>query len=615
MSKDDAREITDRAKVNKKKRFDKNDFATIADYVTDTLDTRKQARKDREKIWRDIDRQLAMEPDRQHKMDATGRPDPDKNWMPELELPLQAQTLEMLTADARRMLFPSTGPWYQAHVALTDDFLRKVDFQGLITGDENDTPSQINQDNADKMVAGVLDHWHRQYDFFGNVDNINAEAFKYGMGIGRARSVSKRVFLNTARGMVKLDEKIPMLVPVSIWETYLDDSEHRLMNEGQFVGPSTVREWTQLLSDVVMAARAGSGDPEKEEGGWMAKNLDGLDPDKNGQVQLVEMEGDIIVPRKTTSNVYLPNAIVTVVKGRKGRKAESRVIRFRFREEPFTSYIPFPYHQEHLDTPYAASPLMKGHPIQKSAVDALSRLIEASALNTQPPIRYDSDDRQFAMEGGPRVFPGALWGTVGNVDWVQIGDPTGLFNVYAGLLQQYSDVTGITAPRLGQQTVSHTTAFAKEAELNRGTIRTVDYARQTMKGPLTDWLYIAWLMGRKTFKAKSIYIDAYNGWIDLDRDQLPDMVTFEVHGASGPQEEQVAEQQRLQAMQTALQLDQLNVQQGREPTVDLSSAIEQILRRGGWTDVDTMLSAQQQVSGDIPGAQLGVLAGNPQGEV
>lgn len=611
MSRDEVREITNRARVNKKKRFDKNDFATIADYVNDTLETRKKDRKDQEKIWRDIDRQLAMEPEKGHKMDATGRPDPDKQWMPELELPLQAQTLEVLTADTRRLLFPSTGPWYQPHVALTDDFLRKVDFQSLITGDESETPSQITQDNADKMVAGVIDNWHRQYDFFGNIDLINAEAFKYGMGLGRGRSVSKRIFLNTAKGVVKLNQRIPMLVPVSIWDTYLDDSEHRLNNEGQFVGPSIVREWTQLLSDVVMAAQSGSSNPDKEDGGWMPKNLDGLEGDKNGQVELVEMEGDIIVPRKTVNNVYLPNAIVTVVKGRKGRKAESRVIRFRFREQPFSSYVPFPYHQEHLDTPYASSPLMKGHPIQKSAVDALSRLVEAAALNTQPPIRYDSDDRTFALEGGPKVHPGATWPTVGDVDWVQIGDPSALFAVYAGLLQQYADVTGITAPRLGQQTVSHTTAFAKEAELNRGTIRTVDYARSTMKGALTDWLYMAWAMGKENFKEQSIYIDAYNGWIDLSKDQLPDMVSFEVHGSGGPQEEQLAAQQRQEAMQTAIQLDQINIQQGGQPNLDLEKVIQQVLRRGGWTDVDAFLRTNAPLTEDAPGAQLGLLASTP----
>lgn len=608
MSQSEVREVEE-GKVSKKRRFDSRDWSVISDFVKDTLDTRKRERKDLEKAWKEIDRQVAMKPEISHKLNADGTPNMDKAWMPELELPLQAQTLEMLTADARRMMFPDSGPWYQAHAALTDDYLDRVDFQSLIAGDRNEVPTRIDQDAADKLTAGIIDHWHRQYDFFGHIDQINAEAFSYGMGLGRARLVNKRVFLHTAKGVVNLNQRIPILVPVSIRNTYIDDSQHRLMNEGHWVGPSVVREWRQLFSDIALAASKGSKDPENENGGWMPKNLSGMGPEKDdGTVQVIEMEGDFIVPRKTTGDLYIPNAIATVVTGRKGKNPHKQVIRFRFRETGGSSFIQFPYHVEKLDTAYPSSPLLKGRPIQKTAVDALSRMIEAAALNTQPPLQYDKDDTTFALQGGPKIKPGANFATTGDVTPLFIGDPSSLFQIYIGLLQQYADVTGINAPRLGAQTVSHTTAFAKEAELQRGTIRTIDYVRSTLKGAMTQWLDMAYTMGRKNVNEMSMYIDSYNGWVEIDKQKLPDDVTFEVHGAGGPQEEAAQQQQRLQSMQLALQLDTTAAQMGVEPSLlqNMPQVIDHVLRQGGWTDVDVLLQAAQQT--DVEGAP-GPLAG------
>lgn len=607
MSQDDAKSITD-GKVSKKARFDTRDWKVISDHVQDVLSSRKKARKDLEKHWDEIDRQVRMEPDDSHKRLSNGQLDANRLWMPETELPLQAQTKEMLTADARRMMFPSQGPWHEAHAALTDDYLDRADLSSIIAGDKAEVPSLITQDNADKLVSGVVDHWHRQYDFFGHIDQINAEAFSYGMGLGRARKVTKRLFHNTAKGVVPYSATIPVLVPTSIRNTYLDDSKHSLMNEGHMVGPSVVRTWFQSYADIAMAARKGSKDPENISGGWMPKNLAGVEGDKNGQVEVMEMEGDFVVPRATRESMFLPNCIVTVIRGESNKKKVSRVIRFRWWDQTFSSYVEFPYHYEVMDTAYPTSPLMKGRPIQAAATNALIRMMMAGELNAQPPIGYDSDDQQFASTGGPVIFPGAQWGTTGNLTVHQIGDPSSMFAIYAGLLQQYADVTGINAPRLGAQTVSHTTAFAKEAELTRGTIRTVDYVRATLKNSLTKWLYMAYEMGRADWKEQPLYIDAYQGWVEPEKKHLPDFAFFEVHGAGGPADEAANQQQRLQAMQLALQMDQLAIQAGGQPTIinNMRDVIQHVLRQGGWSDVDVLVGADQQPAqpaqpGQLPG--------------
>jgi len=184
MSQDDVKEISE-GKPKKKMRFDQRDWAYIAEHICEELTKRKKEREGLEKIWKEVDRQVAMIPKRTHKTLPDGTPDLTKAWLPEIELPLQAQTLEVLTADSRRMLSPDAGSWFVPHAETTDEYLERVDFQSLIAGDESDVPSLITQDNADKLVQGVMDHWHRQYDFWGNIDKIDAEAFKYGMGKDR----------------------------------------------------------------------------------------------------------------------------------------------------------------------------------------------------------------------------------------------------------------------------------------------------------------------------------------------------------------------------------------------------------------------------------------------
>ena len=570
------------------------DISLIGEYIIDEYSRRKRKRSDLEKSWKEIDRQIAMIPDISHKLDALGRPDARKAWMPETELPLQAECLEVLTADARRMLFPDSGAWNEAHACLTDSYIALIEGESIIAGDENEVPSLITQDNVDKLCQGVQSHWQRQYDFYGNMDIINAEAFSYGMGLGRGRIVTKKVFLDTAKGIVTENQKIPVLFPTSIKQNYLDDRNFSIMGEGHILGPCHISCKKQLLEDLKLAVR-GSNDPYDMNGGWIANSVRGLKGDKNGEVEVIEMEGDIVVP-KSQGAIVSPGTIITVAKDE-----SQKVIRIRFTKLPFTSYIKFPYHVEGLGT-NPTSPLMKGWPIQKAAVDALNRLLMAAALNVQPPMGYDKDDQEFALAGGPIVFPGAMWRTLGEVKTHEIGDPSAMQAIYLALLSQYSDVTGINAPRLGAQTVSHTTAYSKQVELNRGTVRTVDYVRNTLQGPLEQWLNMAYVMGRSTWnKSQKIYIDAYNGFVELDKKHLPEDVSWKALGSGGPDEERVKSDRKFQALVQAIQLDQFAMQQGKQPTIDIEKAQEAMLRNAGWTDTD-VLKATQAPQGAQPAA-------------
>jgi len=593
------------------RRFDIRDFKTVAEEIVSLWSTRKQKRSTREKHWEEVDRQIRMEPDRSHKMHVLPdgkpdfrHPDPRKAWLPEPELPLQSQALEISTADARRLL--KGKPWFEAHAELTDEYLQRA--EGLVVlpdgsaqqigrpsiriAGDNDPPSLIAQEDANKIAASVLNHNHRQYDFWGHLDLINAEAFKYGVGIARARRVKKPVFIHSARGVTKENVDIPMLIPRSIKNTYLDDSQSALMNEGHVLGPGIINESKRRLEDVQIAANRGSSDPENEDGGWMPKALIGLDGDENGNLTILEFEGDLVISRKTVRSVVIPGAIVTVAMG-----TDVRVFRFRFRQMPFSSYLQFPYNPEDLDTPYATSILMKGMFIQKSAVFSLTQAMMAAQLVTLPPIGWDKTDTTMALMGGPVIEPGAQWESTEGITVHSFGEPSAMFQMYLGFLEQYENLTGVTAPRLGAQTVSHTTAFAKEAEISRGTVRVVDYIDATLEGPLTKWLYMEYVLTRESWKTQSVFLDAYKSFVTLDKAGLPDRAIFEAFGSGGPAEQAQKQQQKRAAAQEAIQMDSLLIEQGQEGNLDIAKMQEQVLREGGWTDVDVFKRSQTAPEG------------------
>jgi len=583
-------------------RLSKDDKEVMAEKICDTHATRKRKRRDMEKQWADIDRQLAMIPPIEVAKARQSTIESSTSWMSETELPNQSETLEISTADARRLMVPKGIDWFAAHAALTDKYLEKVDIQSMIAGDENDVPSRITQDNADKLVQGVVTHWHNQYDFKGNLGLINSEAFKYSMGVGRARYVKKRVFLHQSKGVNYKDQKIPILVPRSIKNTFLDDSEHSLTNEGLIIAPAQIFCQTNKVKDLMLASKTGSSDINDMLGGWIKNSFKGWD--EEAEVEILEWEGDMVVNRKTTGALYLPNAIISVAIGIKNGKTEGSldktIFRIRKNDVPYSSYILFPYHQEHIDNPYATSPLIKGRPIQAAQTQSLNRLMELGALQSQPPVSQDSDSDEPSD-----IYPGAKLGESAKIH--EIGNHQAMLAVYSALDSQYSDVTGRTAARLGQQTVSHTTAFAKDAELARGQVRINHYVDASLEGPLERWLMMEYEMGRKNMVEEMFYIRPYGGFVRAKKDFLPDYVEFEAYGAGQPADENAKFQRRMGALNQAIQIDQLAISMGMPPTLDFAAIVDQTLKEGGWTDVD-QLKAQPQGQAMEPNPGLQVAA-------
>jgi len=592
------------------KKFTKAEHAKIVEFVIDEHRRRQRKRKDKERMWRDIDRQLALKPEVKSKRQK-GKVIPHKAWMPEIEIPNQSTALEVLTADALNMLFPDTGDWFRMRMNANREFLERfADNAGFVINDELDPASQITQENVDDYVAGFVKHGLRQFEHRRTWDLINSDAIKYGNGIGRARLAKKPVFIHHAKGTTDNSVKIPILAPVSIKDVFLDDMENAFMADGTVLGPAQIFHQFKRLEDVLLAAKKGSNDPNNEDGGWMPDAVASLVADRKGNIEYIEYEGDMIVPISGGKSEFLPNIIATVAIGEISRANQSTaLIRLRFRKAPYSSYINVPYQQESVEDPYATSPLMKGAPIQRAASEALNRFLQSAILNTEPPVSYSKDIINFKASGGPQIFPGAQWETESGIEVHQIGDPDSLFRGYASLLGQYSDVTGINAPRLGEQTVSHTTAFAKDQEIARGTVRTVDYARMTIHGPMTRWMYMFYDMQREALggRTEEVFIEKFNGFVQVSKDFLPENGFIEVFGSSGPQESEARKQTQQQAILTAIQVNQLAVQQGLAKPLNYDAITRKLLTDGGISDIDIFTSTDSGVEGtpQLPGANQG----------
>ena len=582
--------------------IEEKDFSSISEMIIQEHKDRKKRRETLELHWDEVDRQLRMEPELSHKQDIHGKTFKGREWMPETELPLQAQTLEMLSADVRRLLFPKNRDSFSARAALTDKYLNRFNRAGSpIVGErpakDLSIHTELNQDNGDRLAAAMITHWRSQYDYRGHIDKINVQAIARSFGVGRLRKVRRRILGHDARIGGSINQKIPVIVPRDVRKVYLDDNATSVMHEGETLGPNIIQEQSIRYADLMASAADGGTDPRDENGGYVPSQIKKLSGKSDDTVQLLELEGDLVVD-STNSTLIIRDVVVTVAVGSEKTKQNFGLVRFREGEE-FSTYLVHHYHLEGPEFTYGSSPLLKGMPIARLAAQAMNRIMESAQLKNSPPVGWNKDEIAFAGTGGPVIEPYAQWSTT-DLEAIKVyaevgGDPSGLLAVFSGLLSLYADMTGVTPPRLGAQTKSHTTAFAKDVELNQGAVRTVDYVNSILEGPMTRSLDLEYRMGLSTMRGRqTIFIPNWNEFVHITKAHLPDIVKFIAIGAGAPAEDQARNQQRLESAQLALSLDGAAQETGADPSINIPGLIRNVLENGGWVDLDDILIAREE---------------------
>ena len=314
------------------KKILRRDLKTIAEWIVEEYEHRLSSatRKDREKNWKEVDRQVRMEA-----WPRVSRDEKDKrlDWMSAIELPLQAHALEILADDAMRLLFPAKPIWFRPVAEIDDEWTKFIEANPLISGKNVPPVGIADQDTANIIVHSTLNHFHNQYDYRGHWMKVIIEAMKYGTYTGRVGVVRRDIITNQYAGVTEKSRKIPVLIPVSIKNLFLDDSPQYVFHEGLAIQPSFIRRWWQRKSDLMAAAAAAP-----PSAGWRKNALAALKESKDSKtknhVEVLEFEGDVFISRSKGDDIELVNQIITV-----GIGGPPEVIRIRELTQPFRSYI------------------------------------------------------------------------------------------------------------------------------------------------------------------------------------------------------------------------------------------------------------------------------------
>ncbi len=581
------------------KTFGPEEHSAIAEMICDTKNDREKRRKDREKQWKEVDRQVEMHPDLSLKQDVYGVKFQGRQWFPELEMHHQATALEIDTADCRRFNFPRNGRWFRAHANVTDEFLEKIDFTDIVTGDNlGGLPSQFTQQDIDEIIESYLISLHGLYDFRGEWDQQFAEALKYGVMVGNLQMSSRNIFLDEAHGVnVDKDKDFPVGFAKSIWNTYLDDTCHRRYEMGSQVGPLQISCYKQYYADLLMIAEEGKTDPDDDNGGWLPENIVGIGAETTDEIELLEGTGDFLVSKTGRGTLYLQLAVATVaIYGGK-----QSLIRLKFLSTPFNPYYTQTYMQDGVGQTYGSSPLLKGRTLQRMLSLNANLLEIASMYQTLPPIRQDPNDPWAAARGQTLLQPGQMYDSATGLEPIEFGNPTAMFANYQGLDQAYAQLTGINAARIGAQTKSHTTAFANASELERGQVRIIDFIASAQDNVFTSYLQKEYWMARRFRGRRSFLMQKYGVYVTIDSNFLPKDVTFEVFGAGTPAVDQAEQQRKDTSLQRAVQIDTLQTQMGNNPRpLDMTRIKYGLLDDAGIADAEEYAQPSEQGSPGIP---------------
>jgi hypothetical protein len=581
-----------------------DDWREVATWVNEEKARRKRRRMELERTWKEVDRQVAMKPISR----VYGRGNA-KDWYPELELPSQFNTLEVVAADVRRLLFPRDTDWYDVNSDVSDEYRKRWDQRRLkvpLIGKQAG-PMQLDQETADALVKATVNHYHRYYDFIGQMNMLIIEALKYGTLCGRVRSVKWTKFSHDYRGVESENIEGPAIIPCSMNNTYLDDTTAQVMQEGVMTGPLTMQRYWQNLEDLKRAAKSGGKDR-----GWMKARVAELEPmmgpdEKEGQVELIRCEGDFIVP-KSQDSIFLPNCWLTVAVGNNG----PTVVRFETNPQNFRSFFVGHYMRTDLNSPYGVSPLMKGQPVAEAMTEIFCDLTATSRIRARPPVAWDKNDPGMQGTSGPEIAPNAMWATDNPKEGVvpiEIGDLAAATNAYLATKKAYEELTGVTDPRRSAEVKSHTTATAADNQANIGLSRTEDFVSDLESGAITSIMYMEWKIAKDTLtKAQPISInqDGIEGWIKVASADLPDDVRFTVTGSSGMMDIQKRNQAAQQAHVVAVQGVGAAKQLGLPvPELDIEAMIKDGYVRAGIDNADKFVKPpkpqpdQQQPNPDV----------------
>lgn len=493
----------------KKHRIRKEDWTRIERYIKGELDRRQNSeyRSAHERIWREVDRQLRMEP--MQRVNERGQALPP-SWNSAFELGELSKTSEVIAADVRRIIFPMDRSWFEAHVELAPE----VTPQGP-------RPNAEAQKQSDGLLRSLMVQQHQDFGFKARFDLSIKEALHHGCFVAEILwQQEMMVYEGSQVGLIGS----PCWIPHSMWNCYPDESPSVATTSMFYTGSMIIRKFMPRHK---LEAMRGAG--------WMPSQFSKIPKNehRDGKVETKDVElllyyGDLNVERSDGEDIYLPNS--------KAILANGTIVFYAANELPYPNVIYGGYERQDPRDPYFTSPLIKQSPIQKIASILANKFIDGISLKVEPPLVYDGNDPYFVQNDGPVIAPGAKTATKGSTEFkeIQIGEPKWALEGLQMALRQMQEGTGVSAVRTGlpntdRQTATEVVKVAQGAE-----VRTIDFIDK-LNANLRTFLYMQHELNKRELKRYSFYNSEMGtaDFVRVTRKDLPENAHFDIVGAKG----------------------------------------------------------------------------------
>ena len=539
----------------KKRRITPKDWDKVAEFVTQTLKQRETGsfRTSHERVWREVDRQVSMQPIQAKNKDPKAA---KGDWHNSIELGELARASEIITADAMRLLFPNNRSWFEAH-------------------------SDTEQEQARPRDKSLRAFMAQQHTDFGLKERINLsihEALHHG---GFVVEVDEETALKIHGGTGIESLKAPVWKPVSMWNAYPDPSPSTLGTNTFYNGSMLIKEYMPLY---LLKEQRGEG--------WMPSQVPKVKKRQNKNkdvetqdIELVKYFGDVSIKRQD-GDILLPNSEVILANG--------TIVFYAASKLPYSRIIYNGYERMDVRDPYYTSPLIKTAPLHKMASRLANKTLDSVDLHNEPPIVYDGNDPNFVSNGGPVIAPGAKSATKGlaNFKEIKVGDPQQSLNALSFILDQIRQSTSVDAARAGGGTPVERSATASRHQAQRGEVRVVDFVEK-LDFSLKTYLYMQHEFNKKMERRYSFYnpeMDAPDfQWMTAG--ELPKNVHFDVVGAKGI----LGEEERSQKMMGVTVMASGN--EMFAPLLDPEALLKQAYMDAGAKNPEQFL--KQQEGGEI----------------
>lgn len=505
-SKDDVKPLPKPAKITK------SDWQKVEIHLKNELDERKNSdfRRAAESKWKEIDRQIAMNP--MVKVNRNGQ-EIDQGWHNVVELGELSKASENLSADVRRIVFPQSRFWFEGHADI-DDALALDKKTG-----EKKKDSKL-QEQVNGRLRSFMVQQHQDFGLKDRVELSVKEALNHGGFVAEVDWATQEMIYEA----VKVKSKsAPIWKPHSMWNCYPDPSPSVVGTNLFYDGSMFIESYVPRSQAERMVKNGGEGWMPIQ---WKKVSKDthkGKDGEKIKDVRLTTFWGDINIDRADES-LYYPNHKAILMNG--------TIVYMAPNDTPYSPIIYKGYERIDVRDPYYTSPIMKQSPMQKCATMMCNKAMDGIELWLEPPIVWDANDPQFVMDGGPVIAPGASIGTKGPNAFttMKIGDPGVAINGLQLCLNEMKEKLGRPGREVGDRA---TKAEVVKAEQD-SEVSMVDFVDK-MEIALKSYLFMQHAMNLEKLTEYSFYSPEMQDpdFIHMTKKDLPKAVHFDVVGSRG----------------------------------------------------------------------------------